>query len=37
MNLVAGDGFLWNNEVLHLSANAGMNNKYTMQVSGFLI
>lgn len=36
-NWVAGDGFLWNNEVLHLSANAGMSNKYTMQVSGFLI
>ena len=34
---VAGDGFLWDKEVLHLSANAGMSNKYTMQVSGFLI
>ena len=22
--------------ILHLSANAGMQNKYTMQVSGFL-
>lgn len=35
-NWKAGDGFLWDSEVLHLSANAGMSNKYTMQVSGFL-
>ena len=32
----AGDGFIWDSEVLHLSANAGMQNKYTLQVSGFL-
>jgi len=32
----AGDGFIWNSDVLHLSANAGMENKYTMQISGFL-
>ena len=31
-----GDGFLWDSEPLHLSANAGMQNKYTLQVSGFL-
>jgi len=31
-----GDGFLWDHEPLHLSANAGMQNKYTLQVSGFL-
>ena len=32
-----GDGFIWDSQVLHLSSNAGMENKYTMQVSGFLI
>ena len=32
----AGDGFIWNSEHLHLSANAGLKNKYTLQVSGFL-
>jgi hypothetical protein len=34
---VAGDGFIWDSEVLHLSTNGGMENKYTMQVSGFLL
>ena len=32
-----GQGFLWDSEVLHLGANAGMEPKYTLQVSGFLI
>lgn len=32
----AGQGFLWDSSVLHLGANAGFENKYTMQVSGFL-
>ena len=32
----AGHGHIWDSEVLHLSANAGMENKYTLQVSGFL-
>lgn len=32
----AGQGFLWDSTILHLSANAGMENKYTMQISGFL-
>ena len=32
----AGDTLLWDSEVLHLGANAGMENKYTLQVSGFL-
>ena len=31
----AGEGFMWDSEVLHLSSNAGMQNKYTLQVSGF--
>lgn len=33
---VAGDGFLWDSEVLHLSMNGGMQDKYTLQVSGFM-
>jgi len=32
----AGEGLLWDSSILHLSANAGMHNKYTMQISGFL-
>jgi len=32
-----GEGFLWDSEVLHLGANAGMENKYTLQISGFLV
>ena len=32
----AGEGFLWSSDVLHLSANAGMKDKYTLQISGFL-
>lgn len=35
-NWQAGDGFIWDSDVLHLSANAGMQDKYTLQVSGFL-
>jgi hypothetical protein len=31
-----GQGFVWDSEVLHLGANAGMEPKYTLQVSGFL-
>ena len=33
----AGEGFLWDDQHLHLSANAGLVNKYTLQVSGFLL
>ncbi len=36
VNWRAGDGFIWDSSHLHLSANAGMQNKYTLQVSGFL-
>lgn len=32
----AGEGWLWDSSHLHLSANAGMCNKYTLQISGFL-
>ena len=33
----AGQGHLWDSEVLHLGANAGFHNKYTLLVSGFYI
>lgn len=36
-NWRAGDGFLWDSQVLHVSANAGFQDKYTLQVSGFLL
>jgi len=32
---LAGDGFIWDSEHLHLSANAGLKPKYTLQISGF--
>ena len=32
----AGDTLIWDSEILHLGANAGMKNKFTLQVSGFL-
>ena len=32
----AGEGFMWDSEILHLSSNAGMQDKYTLQVSGFM-
>jgi hypothetical protein len=35
-NWHAGQGFVWDSSVLHLGANNGMENKYTLQVSGFL-
>ena len=31
-----GEGFIWDKEHLHLSTNAGLVPKYTLQVSGFL-
>jgi hypothetical protein len=36
-NWKSGDGFLWTSDILHLSANAGFQDKYTLQVSGFLL
>jgi hypothetical protein len=36
-NWKAGYGFLWSSDVLHLSANAGMKDKYTLQLSGFYL
>jgi len=35
-NWVAGDGFMWDNQVPHLTVNAGMQPNYTMQITGFL-
>lgn len=32
-----GEGFLWNSDILHIGANIGLKDKYTLQVSGFLI
>jgi hypothetical protein len=32
----SGEGLLWDSKVLHLGANAGMENKYTLQISGYL-
>lgn len=31
-----GDGHMWDHDVLHIGANNGMEDKYTLQVSGFL-
>jgi len=31
-----GEGFIWDSNHLHLSANAGLEPKYTLQISGFL-
>ena len=36
-NWKQGDGHMWNSEVLHIGANSGMENKYTLQVSGFYL
>lgn len=36
-NWRAGDGFLWGSDVLHVSSNAGFQDKYTMQISGFML
>lgn len=32
----AGQGYMWDNTVEHLSCNAGLLPKYTLQISGFL-
>ena len=32
-----GEGLMWDSEVLHLGANAGMQDKFTLQISGFLL
>jgi hypothetical protein len=36
-NWQQGDGYIWDSSIIHLSANAGFENKYTLQASGFLI
>lgn len=30
-----GQGWIWDDQILHLGANVGMTDKYTLQVSGF--
>jgi len=37
VNWQAGQGILWNQDILHLSCNAGMEDKFTLQISGFLL
>lgn len=32
----AGQGFIWDSKPLHIGANVGVQDKYTMQISGFL-
>jgi len=32
---IAGEGYLWDSDHLHLSGNCGLQDKYTLQVSGF--
>lgn len=32
----AGEGFIFDENHIHLSANAGLSNKYTLQISGYL-
>jgi hypothetical protein len=32
-----GQGLIWDSDVLHLGANAGISPKYTLQVSGFIL
>lgn len=34
-NWKAGQGHIWDSEVLHLGANVGFEDKFTLQVSGF--
>ena len=36
-NWKQGDGLMWDSSVLHLGANAGMHDKFTLQISGFLL
>ena len=32
----AGEGYIFEEENIHVSANAGLSNKYTLQISGYL-
>lgn len=36
-NWTKGTGLMWDSDILHLSTNAGLEPKYTLQVSGFLL
>lgn len=32
-----GEGHMWDSEILHIGANNGMEDKYTLQISGFYL
>ena len=32
-----GQGFLWDSDIIHIGANIGLTDKYTLQISGFLL
>jgi aspartyl/asparaginyl beta-hydroxylase (cupin superfamily) len=32
----ANTGYMWDSDVLHLAANAGLEDRYSLQISGFL-
>lgn len=32
-----GEGLLWDSDILHIGANIGLKDKYTLQISGFLV
>lgn len=32
-----GEGFIWDSDILHIGANIGIEDKYTFQISGFLL
>jgi len=33
----ASEGFLWDSDILHVSGNIGLEPKFTLQISGFLL
>jgi len=37
INWKQGEGHMWDEPVLHIGANAGFEDKYTLQISGFLL
>jgi|TARA_A100001391_G_scaffold203319_2_gene195330 hypothetical protein len=36
-NWKQGEGHMWDHSVAHIGANVGLSNKYTLQISGFLL
>lgn len=37
VNWKQGEGWIWDGDIQHLSCNAGLEDKYTLQISGFKI